>query len=876
MNGDWTQWRHDAQRTGRASVAGKITRPEVAWRHFVGCREDWVVLKAEAGDGSLVLPAEESGGMESDFEALERQYALGRYIDVDGSGKSVKVTESPRSRFHRLLPGVKGVQQVTFQSAFQVGKQDNYGWLESFEDGLDHPRRVWETERDHTYFMPLIVFSDVDGDGREEIVMTAHYRIFVFDPDTGKKRQELRYHDVRNYGDLHAVDLDGDGRDEFVQIVTFQAHMEVIDNDGGQLKVAWFKEINEGIISRLTKVTMPPYRPFGDIDGDGKPEVVCTFFDLEGDGKWHVFGFEAMTGERKLDLPDTALTSLEDVDGDGVSELFCVDAPHPHWPETSGARLMSCKGGQARTVWERPDAGWLVWRPPVDPPKSAYGSARGAWRVLFEDVDGDGQKEFFTFEEGDAPTVRAWRMRDGQAVETLRFSGVEPEVLNVCDADGDGRPEVLFRLRRPDDRAVTVMTDRCRATVVASRRTGGHGAPPLVIGSSGSPVIVTQQGEDEVVALGVSPGERQPHVLWRRPGCGMETVEGNQGLGLASIDAEGEGVRRVLLAATGPGRCARMEAVGLDGQVAWHHDFPAFRHRPLTWNCNGMVNWNAGRFLGRRGEDVVVSLRRNTMHSDECHALRGDTGEEVWRQDGSVTVGNETRGFGGKLFAVVDRGKGDDLVSGYPDIYYVADGRTGEVVAERILARGTFPIVPKGEKREADWWVAYQVPVVTDLNGDASAEALLAGGGYLTSALRLEGEPIWHGDYATSGRPMQGIGDVDGDGRLEVGSCEPDRGFVCFDGATGEVRWTWADLQVQPSAITSIVTCDVDGDGLEEFLLPSEKELIAFNGRDGKANVVWRMPLPATCRQVVVSDADGDGRAEILMPCADGYLYCVR
>lgn len=195
--------------------------------------------------------------------------------------------------------------------------------------------------------------------------------------------------------------------------------------------------------------------------------------------------------------------------------------------------------------------------------------------------------------------------------------------------------------------------------------------------------------------------------------------------------------------------------------------------------------------------------------------------------------------------------------------------------SSRILARGAFPISPKGEKRETKWWVAYHVPILADLDGEGAPEVLLAGGPYLTAALRLDGEPVWHTDYVWGkpARPMQGVGDVDGDGRVEVGSCEPDRGFVCLDGATGQVRWTWPDLRANPA---SIVTCDVDGDGLEEFVLPSEKELIAFNGRGGAPTVIWRMPLPAACRQVVIADADGDGLAEILMPCADGYLYCVR
>ena len=223
----------------------------------------------------------------------------------------------------------------------------------------------------------------------------------------------------------------------------------------------------------------------------------------------------------------------------------------------------------------------------------------------------------------------------------------------------------------------------------------------------------------------------------------------------------------------------------------------------------------------------------------------------------------------------MDRGRGDDLACGYPDIYYIADGRIGEIAVERILAHGTFPIAPQGQKRETEWWVAYHVPIVADVDGDGMLEVLLAAGPYLTALLRLDGTPVWHTDYVWGkpARPMQGIGDVDGDGRVEVGSCEPGRGFVCMDGATGAVQWTWPELEVRPS---SIVTCDVDGDGVEEFLLPAEKELIAFNGKGKKANVVWRLPLPAACREVVAADADGDGLAEILIPCGDGYLYCVR
>ncbi|MSR82244.1 MAG: DUF4091 domain-containing protein [Candidatus Latescibacteria bacterium] len=92
MSGEWTQWRGDKQRTGRAGVAGRISRPRIDWKHFAGCREDWISIGPGNG-GRLVLPTGE-------MEAVSRQYGLAGYLDVDGSGQLVKVAESTGSQFY--------------------------------------------------------------------------------------------------------------------------------------------------------------------------------------------------------------------------------------------------------------------------------------------------------------------------------------------------------------------------------------------------------------------------------------------------------------------------------------------------------------------------------------------------------------------------------------------------------------------------------------------------------------------------------------------------------------------------------------------------------------------------------------------------------
>jgi len=83
--------------------------------------------------------------------------------------------------------------------------------------------------------------------------------------------------------------------------------------------------------------------------------------------------------------------------------------------------------------------------------------------------------------------------------------------------------------------------------------------------------------------------------------------------------------------------------------------------------------------------------------------------------------------------------------------------------------------------------------------------------------LKLYGRIVTH---EISGR-MASIADVDGDGVLEVGVGTASGTVICYDAATGRVKWTY-DLEAVPS---HIVTADIDGCGKHEFI---------FGAKDGK------------------------------------------
>jgi hypothetical protein len=143
-------------------------------------------------------------------------------------------------------------------------------------------------------------------------------------------------------------------------------------------------------------------------------------------------------------------------------------------------------------------------------------------------------------------------------------------------------------------------------------------------------------------------------------------------------------------------------------------------------------------------------------------------------------------------------------------------------------------------------------------------------GGYRRGVMTLAGEKVWNFDYMDGYGSMPGIGDVNGDGKLEGLSVQK-KVTTCYDMATGTVRWTLPDFAQSSDA----VTCDINGDGRDEFVYGSGNKLVAVNEAEGKANVVWTLDLPAGLGSPAVADVDGDGTAELVSMTRDGWVNVV-
>lgn len=364
--------------------------------------------------------------------------------------------------------------------------------------------------------------------------------------------------------------------------------------------------------------------------------------------------------------------------------------------------------------------------------------------------------------------------------------------------------------------------------------------------------------------------------------------------------------------ACGQSRPASVPAAGgppVSGPATQPASQPAVRTPRLLWRTPLKSNSFGGAAVADVDGDGRLEVAFATYFGDSAvHVLRGADGHEVWKYQGGeecldaslrfsdingdgklelvVPVSNSSLllafdAAGGKLLWKYEAGYGE-CTDTPPAIVDVDGDAKPEIVIGTF--KGHLHIV-----RGADGTLARKLkvapgavqscPLVLDLNGDGVTDFVAANfrGDHRVHAVDGKtGAELWFvqaGDHMYHG---PSLGDLDGDGQLEMAIGAYDGKIRAFRARDGEVLWTVAPGDryfMSPTAMA-----DVDGDGRPEVLAASQR--ISAIRSDG--SILWSVAadesngFESVTRGVSVADLDGDGGPDVAYLNSKGLFRVLR
>jgi outer membrane protein assembly factor BamB len=865
--GEWTSYRRTGRLDAHSPLHGEITQPHVLWKQFVGTLDSWFVLTPGARHHTSQAALNTSTSLSAIPTTLPG-WGLQAPVIVDGVPQPI--TQNCTTTYAHVLPDHPGYQKLEFESAF-ARPTTNGDWAHdcvgrcfAWENGAW--KLIWQSDPIDALFAPQPIVGDFDADGSPEVAILPWKELLILDARTGKVKDRCHFTDGRSYGFFGTYDLDGDGKSEFVVQADFAKHVDVLGYRNGKLSLLWRKEI-ETDISNPQKILRVPPEPVGDVDGDGKREVMESVFNATGDNRWHLLVHDGITGVMKADLPDEYLRAVVDLNGDGAASLLTTHASGAGVPECGTLHAWTLQDGQPHALWQGEGMAWQTWNPPL-PMHVNSGATVADQDVMWRRVEG-----------------RAWvvlrqqvRNRPGEVrLTTERWNGDHFELVSAVqgrhlEAMGmDARDgKVLVRTSCLQNQSLSVVSDY---GTIAPLGTTSRGVPTVGVAvaqesASGRSIVIAPGpiGSEELVAFRVPGKGHRAQELWRVAGRG-QGVNWPQGqmYGPVVADLSGDGRRQHLYATSAPSGCARLMATTLTNQPIWHHDFPTIPGTPPIWNTGGLVMWTTGHFRDKRTQDVLVTVRRSMMHSEETCLLSGHDGKEIWRRNRQI----DNRGVGGTPFAIADYdGDGlDDVACLHPSEFYLLNGATGKDILAKPATWDGVPAKP----------VYWGIPIAGDFDGSGKASLLFGTTNRsMIGRVRTDGTLAWWDALDAATTCLPAIGNFTGHGHTEIVGLGFKDGMHCYDAMRGKLLWSMPSPTDQTAG--ELVSADINSDGRDEVLMTAGTTLYCIGSSpDGtQGTLLWKLDLHTWLGPPVIADTEGDGRASILMVGADGNVYCVR
>ncbi|NUM54760.1 MAG: VCBS repeat-containing protein [Candidatus Hydrogenedentes bacterium] len=828
-------------------MKGNITAPTVVWKHGIGSIESYLAITPSTETTVVKLPTLANAPV-PDYASSDHWGLRPPHGNVAGRDQSIP--RDAHVTYADALPDLPGLEKFEVR---RTGTVACFAW----ENGAWS--QVWETARqdfgDSVQMLPIA--GDFDADGKLDLAFLPWWQLIVLDAATGEQKYACRFTEGRSYGYFGAHDLDGNGTQEFVVMADFAKHIDVLGFRDGKLTLLWQRPI-ELDISDPRKILRVNPDCVTDVDGDGKKEIIACGYNDRAAAAWAITVHDGMTGDVRAEWTNVFLSGVVDVDSDGAAELLATRCSGNGVPETAGAFILDYRNGHWDTAWEDATCGWQMSEKPLS--LNINSGATFANRTALVRSAGDGA--FAVFRRAGSTRQKSLvmsRWSESGFAPVYEARGEDIDAIAIGDSGA-----TLARAVYADEPSAHLEVSNASVTVIESRKAPVATAPVAVAyceRSKSRYVIACGHGES-IVAFRVDGKELE--TAWRVSGRG-QSISWPQTLGPVVADLRGDGGRQVVYATQSPAGCARIVAREIEGDVVWTHDFAQIPGTPPVWNSGGAILWRAGHFTSRERQDVLVTVRRSMMHSDETALLSGVDGREIWRRNRQKNE-MHNRGVGGVPFALADFNDDglDDPATFYPSQLYTLAGNTG---ANITFTNTVWPQVGPNP-------VYFGISIARDLDRDGIAEIVMAGS-QMTGAIKRDGSLLWHDAVGTSPNTFA-FGDFDGNGKEEIiGIVYPD-GVRCYDAMTGSVIWKLAPPTNETP--TGAASADINSDGIDEAIVSAGSTLysIGHDAKNSAGTVLWSLSFPAAIGPPAIAATDASGTASILVTGQDGQIYCVR